>query len=312
MEVTQTDSLSLVANGVTGLQIVMVNVFAIEQPDGGWSLVDAGLYWSAHRIRKWADSHFGGRPPSQILLTHGHFDHVGSLRELADEWNVPIFAHPLEAPNLTGRSKYPPPDPSVGRGLMALMSPLYPRGPIDVGDRLRFFAEDGSIPNLPDWRWIHTPGHTAGHVSFFREPDGVLIAGDAVVTTRQESLLAVMSQREEFNGPPAYFTSDWDAASLSVQRLADLQPTVLACGHGLPVSGPEASNRLSWLADNFDSWARPQGTRYAHQPALTDERGYVWAPPRPLDATTVALAGAGLLAAVALTRSLARRRSARA
>ena len=79
----------------------------------------------------------------------------------------------------------------------------------------------GNGRGLPGWRVIETPGHSPGHVSLFRESDGVLIAGDAFVTTKQESLLAVMTQRQELRGPPMYFTCDWDAARESVQKLWD-------------------------------------------------------------------------------------------
>jgi glyoxylase-like metal-dependent hydrolase (beta-lactamase superfamily II) len=105
-------------------------------------------------------------------------------------------------PYLTGRSKYPPPDPAVRGGALAMMAPLCPRGPIDVSDRLHSLPEDGTVPGLSGWRWIHTPGHTAGHVSFFREEDRILIVGDAFVTTRQESFSAVLRQRPELHGPP--------------------------------------------------------------------------------------------------------------
>jgi glyoxylase-like metal-dependent hydrolase (beta-lactamase superfamily II) len=63
--------------------------------------------------------------------------------------------------------------------------------------------EDGTIPGFPEWRWIHTPGHTVGHVSFFRDSDRVLIAGDALATTKQESFLAAAAQTPELHGPPA-------------------------------------------------------------------------------------------------------------
>jgi glyoxylase-like metal-dependent hydrolase (beta-lactamase superfamily II) len=268
-----------VAEGIAGLRIIMVNVYGVSLPDGSWTLVDAGLPFSAARIRRWAEDRFGGAPPRAIVLTHAHFDHVGALRTLADLWDVLVYAHRLEMPYLTGRSKYPPPDPAVGGGFMALMAPLYPRRPVDVRDRVRELPEDGSVPDLPGWRWIYTPGHTAGHVSFFRDADRVLIAGDAFVTTKQESLIAVATQLPELHGPPAYYTQDWEAAKLSVARLAALVPTVAATGHGQPMAGGEMLDSLQHLADNFDLLARPARGRYARTPAVTDERGSVSLPP---------------------------------
>jgi glyoxylase-like metal-dependent hydrolase (beta-lactamase superfamily II) len=293
------------------MRILIVNVFFVGERNGPWVLVDAGLPFSANRIRQAAASRYGeSSRPEAIILTHGHFDHVGALRELAREWDVPVYAHRLEMPYITGRSKYPPPDPTVGGGLMASMAPLYPRGPVDVSERVETLPEDGSVPKMPGWRWIHTPGHTAGHVSFFRDSDRVLIAGDAFITTKQESLTAVMMQRPEFHGPPAYYTSDWDAARRSVERLAELNPSIVACGHGLPVDGDEAARGLRELARNFDEVARPSRGRYAQIPAVTNEQGIVSLPPPVVNkqAWTVGLLAAGLLAGYAATKVATRSR----
>ncbi len=305
------ESLDRIAAGVGGLRVLFVNVFALGGP-AGWVLVDTGLRFSAGRIRRWAAREFGASSrPRAILLTHGHFDHVGTVRELAAHWNVPVYAHPLEMPYLTGRSSYPPPDPGVGGGLMACLSDLYPRGPIDLGSRVRPLPEDGSVPYLQAWRWIPTPGHSAGHVSFFREEDRVLIAGDAFVTTRQESLVAALTQRPELHGPPAYHTSDWDAAQQSVERLAGLMPAVIACGHGRPMAGPEVLSALEYLASHFDALARPAHGRYARRPAVTDERGVVSLPPRaPAHVRNAALVGLGVAAAGTVLVIRARRRAA--
>jgi glyoxylase-like metal-dependent hydrolase (beta-lactamase superfamily II) len=279
LRVSTTKPMHEIAPGVLGLRTVMVNVFAIEAEDG-WVLVDAGLPGSAAKIIRWADQNFGrDNPPRAIVLTHGHFDHVGALAALCDKWDSPVYAHPMEMPYLTGQSKYPPPDPTVGGGAMAFMASLYPRGPIDVSPYLRELPEDGSIPELPGWRWVATPGHTAGHVSLFRDSDRVLLAGDAFVTTKQESLLAVATQRPEIHGPPAYYTSDWEAAKLSVARLAGLFPQVMATGHGRPVYGTEAARALEALADDFDDLARPVRGRYVGSPALVSERGVISVPP---------------------------------
>ena len=149
---------------------------------------------------------------------------------------------------------------------MARMASLYPRGPINLGDRVRPLPIDGSIPTLPDWRWVHTPGHTAGHVALFRDTDRALIVGDAFCTTKQESFFAVATQKPELHGPPAYFTTDWDAARDSVRRLAALEPAFIAPGHGQPMAGVQALQSLTELSQRFDEVARPEHGRYVEHP----------------------------------------------
>jgi glyoxylase-like metal-dependent hydrolase (beta-lactamase superfamily II) len=128
-----------IANGLAGLKVTFVNVFGVRHSDGSWTLIDAAIPFSASRISHWAKETFGG-PPNAIILTHGHFDHVSAARDLADEWSVPIYAHVLEFPYLTGKQEYPPPNWAAGGGTMPLMSPTLPRGPVDLGDRLHCVA----------------------------------------------------------------------------------------------------------------------------------------------------------------------------
>ncbi|RYU77134.1 MBL fold metallo-hydrolase [Hymenobacter persicinus] len=280
-----TPDLQAVVPGVWGLRNVFVNLYFLRDtssPLEPWVLVDAGLYGSADKIRRQAEAIFGpNNPPAAIILTHGHFDHVGALKTLAETWNVPVYAHPLELPYLTGRSSYPPPDPSVGGGAMAALSFLYPRKPIDLGSRVQALPVNGTVPFLAEWRWLHTPGHSPGHVSFFRESDRTLLAGDAFVTVQQESGLAVLEQQQEVHGPPAYFTIDWAQARESVAKLAALEPQVAATGHGIPMHGEELRRQLHELSAHFDQVAVPAQGRYVGHPAVTDETGVVAVPPRP-------------------------------
>ncbi len=266
-----------VTSGVYRLCTLMVNAYFIES-GGAWWLVDTGLPGYASAIRREAKRIFGSAPAG-IVLTHGHFDHVGGLPALADEWGVPVYAHPLEVPYLAGKSAYPPPDPTVGGGAQSWISPLFPRGPIQLGDRVRMLAEDGTIPGLANWIWLPTPGHSPGHVSLFRESDRVLIAGDAVVATKQESTISVMLQREVVWRPPAYFTCDWAAARRSVEKIAALEPEVLATGHGHVLCGGAMREGLHDLADRFDV-LMPDHGRYIPYPAVADDRGVVHVPPR--------------------------------
>ena len=124
---------------------------------------------------------------------------------------------------------------------------------------------------MPGWRWLHTPGHTPGHVSFWREADRALIAGDAFITTRQESAYAVATQEPEMHGPPMYFTMDWEMARTSVELLAQLKPEIAITGHGQAMQGPAMRAALEELAREFENVAVPKQGEYVDQPARADD-----------------------------------------
>lgn len=265
-EVSDDGSLHEATTDLAYQRLLIVNVVYLGVAgagDGGWVLVDAGVPGSARLILNAVERRFGKESrPAAIVMTHGHFDHVGALEDLAERWRVPVFAHELEIPYLDGTSSYLPPDPSVGGGLMSTLSRFYPRGPVDVGRWLQPLPIDGSIPSMPGWRWIHTPGHTAGHIALWRESDRTLIAGDAFISTNQESAYAVTVQRPEIHGPPMYFTPDWDSARESVRRLAELEPQLVVSGHGPALHGPGMRTALDTLARDFDRIAVPEQGRY--------------------------------------------------
>jgi glyoxylase-like metal-dependent hydrolase (beta-lactamase superfamily II) len=238
-------------------------------------LVDAGLGGTARMIEAAANERFGpGARPAAIVLTHGHFDHVGALARLARRWDAPVYAHGLEHPYLSGEAAYPPPDPSTGGGIVPALARFFPTAPVDVSDRLRPLPEDGSVPGAPGWRWLHTPGHSPGHVSLWRESDRAMVAGDAVITTRQESAYSIATQAPELHGPPAYFTTEWDKAKTSARALAELEPELLVTGHGRPMAGPEMRAALRRLAEEFDAVAVPHAGRYATEPARPGSGAY--------------------------------------
>jgi len=98
------------------------------------------------------------------------------------------------------------------------------------------------------------------------------MAGDAFITTNQESAYAVAVQRPELQGPPMYFTQDWDAACESVRRLAALEPELAVTGHGRAMRGPEMRAALHLLARDFDQIAVPEHGRYVVDPVRVDTR----------------------------------------
>lgn len=242
--------------------IQIVNIVLVGNRDG-FVLVDAGMPQSANKIISVTEERFGeGSRPNAIILTHGHFDHVGAIIELIEHWNVPVYAHHLEIPYLTGKSSYPEPDATVEGGMVAKMSPFFPNEPIDIGDHVQELPKDGAIPYMDGFSWVHTPGHTPGHVSLFRDEDGALIVGDAFVTVKQENLFDVMMQQKEISGPPRYLTTDWKAAKQSVKKLAQLHPTVAVTGHGVPLLGEELTENLAVLVRDFEKIAVPNRGKY--------------------------------------------------
>lgn len=256
-----------VVHDIYSLTVQFVNICFIGSPQtaDGWVLIDAGTPKSADMIIKAATSRFGeGAQPEAIILTHGHFDHVGALIELLKVWDVPVYAHSLELPYLTGKKDYPDPDPTVDGGILAKISSMYPIEAIDLGDRVLALPDEGQIPNLPKWQWIHTPGHTEGHIALYREDDRALIAGDAFITVKQESLFNVMTQHLEIHGPPRYLTPDWQTAWESVRKLEQLKPSCAVTGHGVPVHEEWLSENLTILAKDFDTIAIPKSGKYVN------------------------------------------------
>jgi glyoxylase-like metal-dependent hydrolase (beta-lactamase superfamily II) len=244
------------------VQIVNI-LFAGDPATKEFVLVDAGMPHSAKEIISAAEKRFGSNcRPQAIILTHGHFDHVGAIVELVKHWQIPVYAHELELPFLRGELRYPEPDPTVEGGLVAKFSSFFPNEPIQLGSHVKSLSPDGSLPFMPGYQWIHTPGHAPGHVSLFREKDRTLIAGDAFVTVKQDSLYNVITQKQEIYGPPRYFTTDWMAAKESVQKLQALHPAVAVTGHGMPMSGELLSTSLGQLVRDFDRIAIPDYGRY--------------------------------------------------
>lgn len=244
----------------------IANVIFIGHPSNqDWILVDAGLPYGSKKIIANATERFGeGIKPKAVILTHGHFDHVGGLIDIIKEWKIPVYAHSLELPFLTGKQSYPDPDHTVEGGLIAKISSIFPTKPINLGDHVLAIPDHGEVPYLPDWRWVHTPGHSPGHIALFREQDGLLISGDALITVRQDSFYNVMMQKAEVNGPPRYLTTDWDLARQSVEKLASLPIQTVIPGHGPAMFGEEFQIGLTRLISHFDQVAVPAYGKYVH------------------------------------------------
>lgn len=157
------------ADGVYGLTVQIANVYFIENPSapGEIILVDAGMPQSAEMITEEMKRRFGdGYQLKAVMLTHGHFDHVGAIEEPLEMWDVPVYIHEQELPYVTGKADYPPARPDAKKGLVAKLSPLFPRHAIRIPS-VQTLPSDGTVPFLEEWKWVHTPGIRPAIFLFF-------------------------------------------------------------------------------------------------------------------------------------------------
>jgi glyoxylase-like metal-dependent hydrolase (beta-lactamase superfamily II) len=257
-----------IATGVyfleVGKGIMRSNVYFI-QTESSWVLIDTASAKCERVIQEAAEFLFGGNTrPACILLTHDHPDHAGSTLALTQNWGCLVYVHPAEFPivniDFATVKKYANP---LDKWLVIPMLQLIPQQRRDAmfakssfKDVTRVLTPGAAIPDLPDWEAIPTPGHTPGHVSFFRSSDRVLITGDAVLTADLNSVRAFVlwerqRSKQQIAGPPRYATWDWNMAKESVQTLSQLKPQVLASGHGLPMIDPETPEQLHAFARSF-------------------------------------------------------------
>ena len=186
---------------------------------------------------------------------------------------------------------------------MAQMSRLMPDHGYDFSDRLRELSADGGLPGPPGWRWLHTPGHTPGHISLYREADRVLLAADAFATMNLDSWSAYLTRERKFSRPSPPFTFDWGTAHRSIEKLADLEPRVVAAGHGLAMTGDHVAYELR---DFTASFTPPRRGRYVASLPVADEDGVEELPPPVPDPYARGTAGALVVGLILL--ALARRR----
>jgi hydroxyacylglutathione hydrolase len=176
-------------------------------------LVDAGSRHAARRIL----TQVKGRALTAHALTHSHPDHDGSSKEVCDRLQIPLWVGERDVePMENGRPVPDHPAPKVSLKLFG-----GPRRPVD-----RALREGDQVGGFTV---IDTPGHTEGHVAYWREPDRALILGD--VLFGMNTLTGLRSLRE----PPGFFTSDPARNRESARKLAALEPALVCFGHGPPL-----------------------------------------------------------------------------
>jgi glyoxylase-like metal-dependent hydrolase (beta-lactamase superfamily II) len=186
------------------------------------TLIDSGLPNSAERIFAGVES-IGRRPGDirQVIVTHYHNDHAGSLADTVERSGAEVLVHPLDAPVLRGERAPAP------ANAPALLQKVLARNPGAKAPRsvavLREVADDDEIELGGRARVVHTPGHTPGSIAVYLPERRILFAGDAI------GYLFGLRQ------PMPLFTEDRAAARDSIRKLAELDVDVALFGHGRPM-----------------------------------------------------------------------------
>ena len=205
----------LVTDGVWqlwGLVPHLINVYLIATPEGD-VLIDAGTRWTTSRLLR--DLH--GRKLALVALTHVHPDHQGAAAEVCRRHRVPLACHAGDADVMEGKRRMGP-----NTALVRLSNRLWSGPPHPVAVRWQ------GGETIGDWRVIHAPGHTPGHVIFFRERDRTAIVGDVVRNATLRHGIGRLSET------PHVFSVDPALNRQSMRLLANLRPALMCFGHGPP------------------------------------------------------------------------------
>ncbi len=187
----------------------LINVYL-----AGDVLIDAGTRWAWPRLLR----QLGRRRVRLVALTHCHPDHQGCAKALCERYGVPLACHEADVPAMEGQARMVPRNWLVRLGEWAWAGP-----PCPVGRVLR----DGD--ELAGFRVLHAPGHTPGHVIYFRASDRVAVAGDVLANVN------FVTWRPELREPPPFFSADRLQNCRSMRLLWDLQPALVCFGHGPPL-----------------------------------------------------------------------------
>ncbi len=177
-------------------------------------LIDAGMFYDARSILRQIED----REISALALTHAHIDHVGSAHAICAARGIPFWAGEQDVKAAeTGKMEMRLP----GLGIRHI--------PHAKGHQVARALREGD--EVAGFKVLSTPGHSPGHVSYWREDDRVLVCGDVMWGFNP------FMMRGPIREPFAAFSTDPRQNRESARRLAALNPELVLFGHGEPLAG---------------------------------------------------------------------------
>ena len=210
--------------GIWSIGMGYVNAFLIAGDDG-LALVDSGLAGRAKTILRAVAA--AGKQPADlhdILITHHHADHIGSLAAVKEATGARSYVHPADSPVVRGDEPMPGPNPSSVMG--KVLGPILQRMANADAAAVDVEVSDGEeLPIAGGITAVHTPGHTPGHLSFLLRTKRMLFVGDAAANLFRLAM------------PIGMFTADKDQARESIAKIAALDFDTACFGHGRVLRG---------------------------------------------------------------------------
>jgi glyoxylase-like metal-dependent hydrolase (beta-lactamase superfamily II) len=216
-------SADVVVPGLRQVKLGYVNAYLIEG-DSGLVVVDTGLPGKLDAIEEAVvEAGFRTSDVSDILITHSHLDHIGSLAALTGATGARVRVHPEDRAVTTDGV---PSAPMTGRNLVGKLMVFTMRRPkaAQPVETTTDMTDGETLELAGGLTVIHTPGHTPGHVSLLWRDGSVMISGDAA-----------MNLSGRVAPPPV--AEDHVLAARSFRRLVTFDFDTAVFGHGRPVVG---------------------------------------------------------------------------
>ncbi len=197
----------------------------LVQEDDGLTLIDSTVSSPADDVASIVQQ--VGKELRRVTLTHAHGDHVGGVAGVRMRFpGVEVSIGERDSPILAGDKTLVNTEPQTEVKGYFVKVDWKPDRLLKPGDRV------GSL------EVVASPGHTPGHVAFLDVRDRTLIAGDAFQTRGGIAVSGVLRPLFPF---PAMATWNKQTALNSATALRDLEPSLLAVGHGKALREPTAT-----------------------------------------------------------------------